>query len=389
MGKTILYFQKSKSKADRLKRAGLVRFANSQGWNVSVLDYTRKCHESIRSILDFWKPDGVVANLEECRQDFGSVPVVVMSTPPKSFHGNVSFITNDSKAYAALAAKELIGLGYPNFAFAGAFDGEAWSPMREREFRRILSLHGKTCRTFIPRQTESVDAISFQKRLRQWLKTLAWPCALFASNDEVGRAVLIAARAVGIAVPDELAVCSVDNDEEVCLNTVPTLTSIEPDFDRGGILAGLLFKEIFDNPGLKPRQDFFGPVGIVRRGSTSLRHANVERDILVERALERIRREVQYGVTAADIAKMFPCSARMAQIRFRKITGKTIQDAILGSRMELAQTLLKRPSIMLEAVATFSGWKTYSVFRRHFIRITGLSPSAWRNRNSSTPAPTP
>ena len=206
MGKTILYFQKSKNKADRLKRASLMRFANSQGWTVSVLDYTQKSHESIRSILEFWKPDGVVANLEECRQNFGPVPVVVMSTPPKGFRGNVFFVTNDSKAYAALAAKELIGLGYPNFAFVGAFDGEAWSPMREKEFKRILSLHGKRCKSFIPKRTESADAISFQKRLRQWLKSLSRPCALFASNDEVGRAVLIAAQAVGIAVPDELAV---------------------------------------------------------------------------------------------------------------------------------------------------------------------------------------
>lgn len=388
MKKTILYFQKQKCKADRLKRSSFVRFANSQGWTVSVLDYTRKSHESIRSILEFWESDGVVANLEECRQDFGSVPVVVMSTPPKAFRGNVFFVTNDSKAYAALAAKELIGLGYPNFAFVGAFDGEAWSPMREREFKRILSLHEKSCRSFIPKRTESASAISFQKRLRKWLKAMPRPCALFASNDEVGAAVLTAARAVGIAVPDELAVCSVDNDEEVCLNTMPTLTSIEPDFDCGGILAGLLFKEIFDNPGLKPRQEFFGPVGIVRRGSTIPHNSSVERDVLVERAQERIRREVQYGVTAADIAKLFPCSARMAQIRFRKVTGQTIQDAILASRMEFAQTLLKRPGIMLEAVATFSGWKSYSVFRRHFIRITGMSPRAWRNRNSSTPATT-
>ena len=78
---------------------------------------------------------------------------------------------------------------------------------------------------------------------------------------------------------------------------------------------------------------------------------------------------------------MFPCSARMAQIRFRKAMGQTIQEAILGTRMELAQTLLKRPSLTLEAVATFSGWKTYSVFRRHFIATTGISPRAWRQKS--------
>ena len=381
MKKTILYFQKFKCKADSLKRAAFMRFANSQGWTVSVLDYTKQDHESMQHILDFWKPDGIITNLEDCNLDFNNLPVVIMSTPPKGFRGNIFFVTNDSRAYAALAAKELIGLGYPNFAFVGAFDGEEWSPVREKEFRRILSMHRKTCKSFIPRQTESVGAISFQKRLRKWLDALPKPCALFASNDQVGQAVLVAAQATGITMPDELAVCSVDNDEEVCLNTMPTLTSIEPDFDRGGILAGLLFKEIFDNPNLKPRQDFFGPVGLVRRGSTS---HHIERDSLVAKATERIRREVQSGVTAAEIAKMFPCSARMAQIRFRKATGQTIQEEILGTRMELAQTLLKRPNLTLEAVATFSGWKTYSVFRRHFIATMGMSPRAWRNKSTES-----
>ncbi|MBO4709946.1 MAG: helix-turn-helix transcriptional regulator [Kiritimatiellae bacterium] len=51
--------------------------------------------------------------------------------------------------------------------------------------------------------------------------------------------------------------------------------------------------------------------------------------------------------------------------------------------MELAQSLLKRPGIMLEAVAMFSGSKTYSVFRRHFIRMTGLSPRAWRKATAA------
>ena len=42
MKKTILYFQKFKCKADSLKRAAFTRFANSQGWTVSILDYTRQ-----------------------------------------------------------------------------------------------------------------------------------------------------------------------------------------------------------------------------------------------------------------------------------------------------------------------------------------------------------
>ena len=35
----------------------------------------------------------------------------------------------------------------------------------------------------------------------------------------------------------------------------------------------------------------------------------------------------------------------------------------------------------LEVIATLSGWKTYSVFRRHFTDACGLSPSEWRAAN--------
>ena len=59
-GKDTTLLPKVKNKADRLKRASLMRFANSQGWTVSVLDYTQKSHESIRNILEFWKPDAAL-----------------------------------------------------------------------------------------------------------------------------------------------------------------------------------------------------------------------------------------------------------------------------------------------------------------------------------------
>lgn len=50
----------------------------------------------MKQILDFWKPDGVVANLDCDSHDFGSIPVIIMSTPPKGYRGKVFFIVHDS-----------------------------------------------------------------------------------------------------------------------------------------------------------------------------------------------------------------------------------------------------------------------------------------------------
>lgn len=376
MSKTILYFQGTKCEANIRKLAGLTRFANAQGWTISILRKPDK-RDSVRKIIEFWKPDGVIANLDCDPHDFGKTPVVIMSTPPRHLRGKAFFIVHDAKATTALAAKELLRLGYPNYAFAGANDGEEWSPAREAAFRDILKLHDLTCTSFVPGRNERTDSIALQSRLRKWLAALPKPCSLFAANDIIGRSVLAAAQAIGIKVPEELAVCAVDNDEEICLNTVPTMSSVQPDFDRGGLLAGLLFKEIFDHPGLKPRTDFFGPLDVQRRGSTRLYPYE---DKLIAQAIEYIHKEVSRSVTVEQVAKQFPYSKRMVEIRFKKVTGHTVQEEILAARTELAMTLLKRPTLTLETVAGLSGWKTYGVFRRHFRKTTGLSPKEWRTR---------
>ena len=65
-------------------------------------------------------------------------------------------------------------------------------------------------------------------------------------------------------------------------------------------------------------------------------------------------------------------------MRFRQATGTTIMSAILAERIETAKALMRRPDLKLEVIATLSGWKTYSVFRRRFAAACGLPPSQWR-----------
>lgn len=372
MAKTILYFQGSRCEADQKKLAGLTHFVTSQGWRILILKAPRK-REILHRLLDFWKPDGAVIGTRHESPELDGIPTVIMGTPPRNYEGKSHFVTHDSAATAALAAKELLSLGYQDYAFAGAINGEGWSSARQKCFERCLRLHEKGCRVFTPNRTDETDTIALQRHLRAWIGALPRPCALFAANDIIGRAVLDAAAAIGLRVPQDLAVCSVDNDEQICLSTTPTMTSIEPDYIRGGHLAGVLFKEIFDNPRRKVSRApvLFGPVTVRRRGSTRILG---RRDKTVNDALDYIRENFNRGIDVRDVAKLFPCSRRMAEIRFKKITGNTILAEILFARLEFAQSLLRRPGLSLEAVASLSGWKTYSVFRKYYLKATGQTP---------------
>lgn len=381
MQKTILYFQGTRCEADQKKLAGLSKFITSQRWRLSIVIAPNNCRK-LREIINFWKPDGIVANMANGNADTGAVPMVIMGMPPKNYNGKALFVVHDPEATTALAAKELISLGYPNYAFANAINGEEWSPARQRAFENILRLHSKDCAIFNPSKHDERDAITLQMSLRKWVSLLPKPCALYAANDCIGQAILNAAADIGIKVPQDLCVCAVDNDEQICRNTIPPMTSVEPDYFRGGLLTGVLFKEIFENPRKRfPRTPYkFGPVALHRREST--RSTNYL-DKTVNDAIEFIHENFNQGIDVRDVARSFTCTRRTAEIRFRKSTGHSILEEILATRLEFALSIIRRPWLSLETVASLSGWKSYSVFRKYFLKATGMTPHDARKKLTS------
>ena len=374
----VLYFQGPRCEADRLNIAGLTASAHRHGMTVQILPMPADAR-TMRSLLELWKPAGVVCDRRFAgMRVFASIPLVVIAPPGKRL-GYARYVVNDPLPTVSLAVEELRRLRYPQYAFAGACTAESWSSERERAFRSALARYGIACRSFLPKPEESEESLSRHKTLLAWLADLPKPCALLAANDATGRNVLAAAKAAGIKVPDDLAVCSVDNDRELCLYTSPTLTSIEPDFYRGGFLAGELVAGLAEKRADVPRIATFGALRALRRESTS---PAVVHDALARKALARIAEEAASGISAADVAGLFKCSRRSAEMRFRRATGMTILDAILAERIETAKTLMRRSDLKLATVASLSGWKTYSAFRRHFIEACGLTPDKWRAENA-------
>ena len=377
--RTILYFQGARCEADRLNIAGLTTSAHGHGWTAQILARPNDA-KAMRSLLELWKPDGVVGDRRFAdMRAFASIPLVVIGSQGSKRTGYARYVANDPISTVSLAIEELRRLRYPYYAFAGACTGDPWCVERERAFRAVLARYGLDCLSLLPDEQESEDSPSRHKALRTWIAALPKPCALLAANDTVGRSVLAAAKALGIRVPDDLAVCGVDNDVETCLHASPTLTSIEPDFYTGGFLAGELIVRTVEERADVPKVTTFGALRVRRRESTS---PSVVRDSLARRALSCIAEKAASGLTASDVVGLFECSRRSAEMRFRRATGMTIMEAILSERVETAKALMRRPDLKLEAIATMSGWKTYSVFRRHFTDVCGLPPSEWRAKTS-------
>ena len=384
----ILYFRSSPgSKPEKL--VGVREIAEKAKVHIQVID-EKPSKDRVGRLMSFWTCRGVIVecggrteSVDPCL--FGDVPVVFFNRGLQTLPKGCFAVSHDSKITGALAARELLLSDIPRFTFIPSPSNQFWSQERGRGFIDALALNGKSCIRFAwPKAVNGTTAKT--KFLQAFLEKLPRPCAVFAANDAVAAEVITAARLSGIAIPDELAVLGVDNSTEICEHTSPTLSSIEPDFRRGGNLAMLmLLAAMRDKKHFRgSRQRTFGDLQVVRRLSTKrLQRA----DPIVAQALDLIRQKACKGLTAAEVVRIFPCMRRMADLRFSQAVGHTILDEIQSVRLDRAKQLLLNPNQSLKTISDFCGFKHPNSLRKFFLKETGLTLSAWRKQHLNKPLP--
>ena len=376
----ILYFQPSAKSSAPGKLYGVQEIAALNGWHVQTIEGDIS-ETKITELRDFWHPIGAIA---ECGSEtaiidtsiFGNLPVVFYAHNPKSLPASALSVSHDSAETARAAAKELMTTGFENFAFIPFERKTYWSEARRTAFISALKLNGKKCRVFDTCSKRSNET-KHQLELRRFLSSLERPCAIFAANDVTAADVVTAARFENIDIPKELAIIGVDNYEHICEHTTPPLSSIEPDFRLGGRIAATMLLAAIKEGGRfsGERHRSFGPLRIVRRATTRLLSLY---DKHVSKALELIRNEACSGLTANKVAKLFPYSRRLADIRFRKATGHSILEEIHKVRLERAKQILLESNQQIKSISDFCGFGHPNSLRKFFLKETGMSLKAWR-----------
>lgn len=382
--KTVLYFRSYSNFNAMRKLAGVHRGARDFGWNILTIDTGKETSvDQIRTLIGLWRPDGIIIESAACNSDFpqstyGKTPVVFIDRDPQAIMRPAFCVTHDSAAEARLAAKELFSLNLVSYAYVPWRQPLFWCRERETAFRQFMRFHGKSVCRFPGKDNPETMRYSGDE-LSAWLCGLQHPVGIFAANDYIGQQVIAAAVHAGLNVPGDIAVIGVDNEEIICENTYPTLSSVQPDFEGAGERSARLLQKLLHSPGLKPCEEQYGPLKLVRREST-LRLNTV--DTFVSKALEQIRRKACDGLTAKDVLALFPVARRQAEIRFRHAVGHSILDEIQRVRIEKAKDLLsRREKLSLSAIANFCGYATPAALYKTFTKDTGITPSDWRARH--------
>ncbi len=367
---------------------GILRYVHLHGpWELHIIE-DREGEQKLKQVKA-WGGTGIIGYVHnKAHADAvlaSGVPAVIVD-PLKEYlvpgHplARLSRISCDSSEIGRVAADYFLERHYTNFAFVGEINNIHWSRDRAEAFSRRVAARGFACQVYpTPTTRERGDFGIEQQRLCAWLKTLPKPVAVMAAWDVRGRQVLDACMKAGVAVPQEAAVLSVDNDEILCETTHPPMSSIQMGAEDACYQGAQILDELMRGKGRQRKRVItYGATHVATRRSTEAIRIG---DPLVVKALEFIWLNIGAPMTVADVARHLGVSRRLLEMHARKTIGRTIHDEILRVRLDRAQSLLRDTRLTISEIADTCGFAGPSHFGRRFQDAFRLTPSAFRTRN--------
>ena len=314
--------------------------------------------------------------LNVCRRR--KIPFVGLDWPLEAFkckhlrHG--SFLNIDSEKVGAFAAEVFLEAGdYASYGFVGLYPEAVWSRNRGAFFAHGLRKAGRRNIRFF-----KGDIQKDKSRLCDWLKALRKPSAIFAANDCVADIVMRTCLRNGLRIPDDLAVLGVDDDPVFCVHTRPTLSSIHPDFEEMGYLAAKELARLMSGRAEGGRIVVAGNQTVTKRMSTA---PCSPAGMLVRRVDEIIADRACQGIDSNVIASVLKISRRLLDLRYRQMSGKSVREAIILTRINRAKHLLAYSGHPIGTISRLCGYSTESYLGKVFMAHEGLSMGEYRARH--------
>jgi LacI family transcriptional regulator len=356
---------------------GLSRYMAEHGrWSIYWHEHARE--DDAPAWLARWNGDGIIARIESPRTARivleSGLPAVNVSRPHHA--RGVPCVETDDEAIARLAAEHLIERQFRSFGFCGFSDHEG-SRIRVRHFKRFVEAAGGICSVFeVPkRDMHGAGWEKLQAETAEWLKALPKPAGVMACYDVRGRQTLDACRAAEIAVPDQVAVVGVDDDEILCRLADPPLSSVAPDTRRTGYLAAARLDALMSGRDTGPETLLVAPLGVVTRRSTDIFATD---DALVAKAARFIRDHACKRINVEEVIRHVGVSRRVLEQRFRAIVGQSPHAQITRVRIDEVKRLLLHTKLSLGEIASRTGFEHVEYMSTVFKRKVGQTLGRYR-----------
>lgn len=355
---------------------GIVHYVREhQAWSFHLMEQGRG--DDPPAWLAGWKGDGIMARIEtpKIAQAIRRAKLPAVDLSAAGLVPTLPWVETDDTLIANMAAGHFLERGFKHFAYCGDARFN-WSRWREQQFAQQVRAAGYDCQVYSTKDGAG-DLAADNRALIRWLKSLPKPVGIMACYDIRGQQVLDACRQAGLAVPDEVAVLGVDNDELLCELAAPPLSSVIPNTRRTGYEAAALLDRMMAGEKVEAKPHLIAPVGVAARQSTEVLAVD---DREVVRAVQFIRTHACEGINVADVMKSVSLSRRVLEQRFRKLLGRSPHEEILHLRLGRVRQLLTETDLPLYVIAERAGFEHVEYLSVVFKRETGISPRAFRDR---------
>ena len=367
------------AEAARKKLQGIYRFlGEGYAWDFSLV---RSPHDFSIATLTASAAKGYDGFLISMKEDFEmksqhialQTPTAFIDYPDKRLIDKLPlsvFVHDNDREIAETAARHLLTQGAnASFVYAEASTSRPWNRNRGEHFEKILKR-----RNIGVSRIEDTDNLS-REELAARLRELQKPICCLAAYDDTASHVIESCRIAGLSVPGDISIIGIGNDALICPHTTPALSSIIPDFEEEGYRAARELQAMMTR-GRKPvrREIICGCKGVAQRGSTKGGDSSV---LLVQKGLTYIKANAMRKISSADVVRALGVSRRLADLRFREVTQKSILTHILDIRLGEVCRLLSETDLRISEIAIachYEPGNLKNLFRRHF----GMSMRTWR-----------
>lgn len=360
--------------------SGIVRFMRMHDeWAVFLEQ--RDLWKQPPSWLNDWHGDGIIsrATTPKLLEAVERTGVPLVEVTDRRSDVELPQVRSDDAAIGHMAAEHLLERGFRRFGFCG-FKGESWSERRGEAFVEAVNTNANMpCAQFnSPWHGPSAQAWEAEQRsIVAWLKGFEPPFAIMACNDIRGQHVIEACSKLDLAVPEQVAVIGVDNDELLCRVCSPPLSSVIPNAGLVGFRAAEALSHLMSGREVDEQLQLISPLGVSTRQSTDV-VAIDDRDIAA--ALHYIREHACQGLSVAEVVKHNPVSRSTLERQVRKYLGRTPQEEIRCVQVKRARELLLTTDLSAERIAMLCGFEHPEYFLVVFKRITGMTTTEFRKQ---------
>lgn len=330
--------------------------------------------------LSRYRLDGAIVAIADRKllRQVRSMRLPVVNVSAMLTRTSLPTVIPDNAAIGQVAARYFLDRGYSQFAYVPTDRRVAYVEQRGSSFASAVREAGYKVWWYgsFPERLPS-GAVRIEGTLREWLRRVPKPVAVFASQDSAAADVHATVTAAGLSIPEHVSILGVDNDPNMHFGALG-ISSVDLPVRQIGSKAAEMLDRMLDGHLFDERERIvrLHPGEIITRASSDASNIG---DPEVLEALRYIRQHACNGIRLRDVVDAVPISKRSLQRRFVAATGIGISEEIARVRVHNAKKLLLTTHLRIEEIASDCGFGDRNQFFVAFRAATGRSPRQFRD----------